>query len=62
MMASFDDLVEICTSDYPSEFTGLWKSTCHKFKGDIFRLESKEHFESEDVDEFQLAADKFCYY
>jgi len=59
-LSGFDALAEVCTADYKSEFTDLWKLTYTRFKEVIILLESKEHFESEDVDMFQLEVDGFC--
>ena len=59
-MLGFDDFVEVCTADHSTEFSDLWKMTCSKFRSTMSMLESKFHFEQEDIDEFQLSADEFC--
>jgi len=56
----FDAIVDVCTADYPQEFTDLLKITCGKFKRTMSLLELKEHFEFEDADFFQLSASEFC--
>ena len=56
----FDDLVDVCCKGYSPEFIAEWKDCCSMFKDVMEVIDSKLEFRPEDIDSFQLLADKFC--
>ena len=60
-MQEFHHLVKVCTEGYKDDLlTANWNDACDKFNVVAKWLDSKEHFEFEEVCKFQLDADEFC--
>jgi len=59
-LAGLTHLARVCTSDYPVEYTNEWILACELLATVMEKLESKEEFDQDMVDSFQLSADEFC--
>jgi len=53
-------LVSVCTAEYTSAYTTEWILASELMNTVMTKLESKDEFDQDMVDSFQLSADKFC--